>query len=146
MAASDQICKAGLFQGVRDMAGTFSSWGALVQALQQEVADATEEVIKGSLEDLRKNVDGFYGSSGGRYQRTRTLRSSPEGSFSGGGSVSSGEIRLNTGHAYVPAGRDTVTIYNYEEDGGLRGNGGFWARTMMEVPKHIQDSFGKRFK
>ena len=46
MAASDQICKAGLFQGVRDMAGTFSSWGALVQALQQEVADATEEVIK----------------------------------------------------------------------------------------------------
>ena len=78
------------------MGGTFTSWGALEQALQQEVADATREVIDNSMEDLHRNVDRFYGATGGRYMRTGTLRSSPECSFMGGGAVSSGEIRLNT--------------------------------------------------
>lgn len=32
------------------MGGTFTSWGALEQALQQEVADATREVIDNSME------------------------------------------------------------------------------------------------
>lgn len=31
------------------MSGTFTSWGALVQALQKEVAEATEEVVDDSL-------------------------------------------------------------------------------------------------
>lgn len=82
------------------MGGTFTSWGALEQALQQEVADATREVIDNSMEDLHRNVDRFYGATGGRYMRTGTLRSSPECSFMGGGAVSSGEIRLNTGYNY----------------------------------------------
>ena len=109
------------------MGNTFTSWSGLVLALQQEVAEATAEVIDG------------------RYTRTGTLRMSPESEFSGGGSVSSGEIRLNTGHRYSPSGRDTQTIYNYAEDGGLLGNGGFWSRTMNQVPRHIQESFGSRF-
>lgn len=95
------------------MGGTFTSWGALEQALQKEVADATREVIDNSMEDLHRNVDRFYGAAGGRYMRTGTLRSSPECSFMGGGAVSSGEIRLNTGYTYVPSGRDTKTIYNF---------------------------------
>lgn len=127
------------------MAGTFISWSALVLALQKEVADATQEVIDQSVDDLYRNVDQFYGSAAGRYNRTGTLRMSPMSSFMGGGSVSSGEIRLDTGHTYVPAGRDTVTIYNYAEDGGLLGQGGFWSRTMAAVPGYIQASFGKRF-
>ena len=127
------------------MAGTFTSWSALVQALQQEVADAPQEVVDHSLDDLYRNVDQFYSSAAGRYKRTGTLRMSPMSSFMGGGSVSSGEIRLDTGHAYVPSGRDTATIYNYAEEGGLLGQGGFWSRTMTEIPKHIQESFGKRF-
>lgn len=127
------------------MAGIFTSWSALVQALQQEVADATQEVVDHSLDDLYRNVDQFYGSAAGRYKRTGTLRMSPMSSFMGGGSVSSGEIRLDTGHTYVPAGRDTATIYNYAEEGGLLGQGGFWTRTMTEIPKHVQESFGKRF-
>ena len=127
------------------MGGTFTSWGALEQALQQEVADATREVIDNSMEDLHRNVDRFYGATGGRYMRTGTLRSSPECSFMGGGAVSSGEIRLNTGYTYVPSGRDTKTIYNFAESGELLGNGGFWSDTMSAVPRHIQTAFGSRF-
>ncbi|URW85627.1 hypothetical protein M5E86_18550 [Blautia wexlerae] len=52
------------------MSGTFTSWGALVQALQKEVAEATEEVVDDSLDDLYRNVDRFYSSSEGRYHRT----------------------------------------------------------------------------
>ena len=44
------------------MSGTFTSWGALVQALQKEVAEATEEVVDDSLDDLYRNVDRFYSS------------------------------------------------------------------------------------
>ena len=127
------------------MGGTFTSWGALEQALQQEVADATREVIDNSMEDFHRNVGRFYGAAGGRYMRTGTLRSSPECSFMGGGAVSSGEIRLNTGYTYVPSGRDTKTIYNFAESEGLLGNGGFWADTMDAVPRHIQTAFGSRF-
>lgn len=127
------------------MGRTFTSWGALEQALQKEVADATREVIDNSMEDLHRNVGHFYGAAGGRYMRTGTLRSSPECSFMGGGAVSSGEIRLNTGYTYVPSGRDTKTIYNFAESGGLLGNGGFWADTMSAVPRHIQTAFGSRF-
>ena len=127
------------------MGGTFTSWGALEQALQQEVADATREVIDNSMEDLHRNVDRFYGAAGGRYMRTGTLRSSPECSFMGGGAVSSGEIRLNTGYTYVPSGRDTKTIYNFAESGGLLGNGGFWERSKENIEKNIQEAFGKHF-
>ena len=38
------------------MSGTFTSWGALVQALQKEVAEATEEVVDDSLDDLYRNA------------------------------------------------------------------------------------------
>ena len=117
------------------MSGTFTSWGALVQALQKEVAEATEEVVDDSLDDLYRNVDRFYSSSEGRYHRTGMLRMSPQSYFSGGGSVSTGEISLNTGHGYSPSA----------ENGGLLGNGGFWADTMSRIPAHIQQSFGSRF-
>ena len=80
------------------MGNTFTSWSGLVLALQQEVAEATAEVIDASMDDLFMNIDQFYSSSEGRYTRTGTLRMSPESEFSGGGSESSGEIRLNTGH------------------------------------------------
>lgn len=147
MDETDETRETGLLKIIRriSMGGTFTSWGALEQALQKEVADATREVIDNSMEDLHRNVGRFYGAAGGRYMRTGTLRSSPECSFMGGGAVPSGEIRLNTGYTYVPSGRDTKTIYNFAESGGLLGNGGFWADTMDAVPRHIQTAFGSRF-
>ena len=128
------------------MAKVFTSWGALESALQKEVSDATEEVIDNSIDALFKNVDMFYSSEEGRYISQGHLAASPESEFHGGGSVSSGEIRLNTGYTYVPSGRSTQQIYNYAEDNGLLGHGGFWNRTMTAIPGYIQKSFGSRFR
>lgn len=128
------------------MSKTFTSWGALQAALEQEVAEATEEVITNSLLELHRNVDRFYSSEEGRYHRTGRLQASPESDFQGGGTVSTGEIRLNTGYTYVPSGVSTPTIYEYAENGGLLGNGGFWSGTVSKIPGYIQKSFGSRFR
>ena len=69
--------------GIATMGNTFTSWSGLVLALQQEVAEATAEVIDASMDDLFMNTDQFYSSSEGRYTRTGTLRMSPESEFSG---------------------------------------------------------------
>lgn len=128
------------------MSKTFTSWGALQAALEQEVSEATEEVIYNSLMELHRNVDHFYSSEEGRYHRTGRLQASPESSFQGGGTVSAGEIRLNTGYTYVPSGVSTPTIYQFAENGGLLGNGGFWSGTVSKIPGYIQKSFGSRFR
>ena len=126
------------------MSKSFTSWGALKAALQQELTAAMTETIDKSFQDAQKNVNEFYASSGGRYQRTGQLGNSPEAE-TGGDSVT-GIVRLNTGVYYNPAGRDTQTIFGYAENGGLLGNGGFWSRTEEDIQKDIQESFGKRFK
>ena len=56
-----------------------------------------------------------------------------------------GEVSLDTGYRYNPSGRDTQTIYNYAENNGLLGNGGFWKKTEEDIEKNIDESFGKRF-
>ena len=127
------------------MAKTFTSWGALKGALQKEVRSAMTEVVTKSFEDVRTNVDNFYNSPEGLYQRTGQLAESPEMALSGGGDSVSGEIRLNTGFLYDPSGRDTQTIYGYAEDGGLLGNGGFWEQTKEDVQKNIIEVFGRKF-
>lgn len=127
------------------MAKTFTSWGALKGALQKEVRSAMTEVVTKSFEDAHRNVDNFYNSPQGIYQRTGKLAESPEMSLSGGGDSVTGEIRLNTGFLYDPAGRDTQTIYSYAEDGGLLGNGGFWEQTKEDVQKNITEVFGRKF-
>lgn len=51
-----------------------------------------------------------------------------------------------TGYRYDPSGRETQTIYNYAADGGLVGNGGFWAKTKEDFEHNMKNAFGKRFK
>lgn len=127
------------------MAKTFTSWGALKGALQKEVHSAMTEVVTKSFEDAHRNVDNFYNSPEGIYQRTGQLAESPEMALSGGGDSVTGEIRLNTGFNYDPSGRDTQTIYGYAEEGNLLGNGGFWEQTKEDVQKNISEIFGKKF-
>lgn len=124
------------------MGGTFSSWAALKAAIQKECEAALQEAMEKSYKDAKDNVNNFYAAPEGDYHRTGALAESPTMSVSG----MHGELSLNTGHAYSPAGRDTNTIYNYAESGGLIGNGGFWAKTEADVQKNIDESFGKRFK
>ena len=127
------------------MSKSFSSWGALKAALQQELTAAMTETIDKSLQDTQENVNEFYISGGGRYQRTGQLASSPEAETGGGGDSITGTVRLNTGFRYSPSGRDTQTIFGYAENGGLLGNGGFWEKTKEDVQVNISDIFGKHF-
>lgn len=123
------------------MCGTFTSWGALKAAIQKECEEALQEAMEKSYTDAKDNVENFYAAPEGDYHRTGALKESPTMSVSG----MHGELSLNTGYAYSPAGRDTNTIYNYAESGSLLGNGGFWAKTEADVQKNIDASFGKRF-
>lgn len=124
------------------MGGTFSSWSALKAAIQKECEEALQEAMEKSYTDAQENVNNFYAAPEGDYHRTGALRESPTMSVSG----MHGELSLNTGYGYSPAGRDTNTIYNYAESGSLLGNGEFWVKTEADVQKNIDESFGKRFK
>lgn len=129
------------------MSKTFTSLNALKAAIQREIKDAMTEVVDKSLLNLHQNVDSFYAfGGGGQYQRTGQLAESPEVRLSGSGDNYNLQISLDTGFRYNPSGRDTMTIYSYAESGGLRGNGGFWAKTKDDVEKNINVAFGKRFE
>ena len=128
------------------MGKIFNSWSALKKELQKEIKSAMEETIDNSFVDAHSNVDQFYSSPEGRYHRIGQLAESPEMSLSGSGDSYHGEISLDTGFRYNPSGRNTQTIYNYAESGGLLGNGGFWGNTEQDVEKNLDEAFGKRFK
>ena len=99
------------------MGGTFTSLGALKAAIKKEVEEAMQETMEKSYKDAKDNVGNFYAAPEGDYHRTGALRESPTMSVSG----MHGELSLNTGYGYSPAGRDTNTIYNYAESGSLIG-------------------------
>lgn len=120
---------------------------ALKAALQKEMYAATQEATEKSFQDLQTNVQLFYDSTEGRYQRTGQLRASPQLDgidFNGDNAV--GQLSISTSTQYFPSGRDTETIYGYAEADGLIGNGEFWQRTEEDIEKNIADSFGKKFK
>lgn len=122
-----------------------NSFAELERKCQAKMRKAMEETVNKSFKDLHENVDNFYNSPEGVYKRTGQLAESPEYELSGGGNVIHGELRLDTSYKYHPSGRDTETIYGYAENGGLLGNGGFWAKTKDDIQRNIDESFGKEF-
>ena len=88
------------------MGGTFTSLGALKAAIKKEVEEAMQETMEKSYKDAKDNVENFYAAPEGDYHRTGALRESPTMSVSG----MSGELSLNTGYAYSPAGRDRKSV------------------------------------
>ena len=127
------------------MGKVFNSFSALKEELQKQMREAMEEGIDRSFQMTHTNVDSFYNSPQGIYQRTGQLAESPEMHLSGGGDNYHGEIKLDTNYRYNPSGIDTLSIYNFAESGGLLGNGGFWAKTEQDVEKCINEAFSKRF-
>lgn len=124
-----------------------TSWAGLEAAMQKEMYAAMEETVDKSFENLHENVDHFYDLPEGIYHRTGQLKASPQIDaidFSGNSAIA--QISINTGTQYYPAGRDTHTIYEYAEDGGLLGNGGFWEKTLEQIDDNMKEAFGKRFK
>lgn len=128
------------------MGGVFRNMASLIQAIQAEMNEALGEAVEESYLDLKDNVNHFYDSPEGRYKRTGQLKASPQiDAINYNGNSAVGQISINTGTQYVPAGRDTNAIYNYAEDNGLIGNGGFWKTTEYDIEDNILKSFGKRF-
>lgn len=130
------------------------SFAELEKLSQAKMRKAMNTTIDKSFQDLHRNVDYFYESPGNPtsvakpppgYDRTGQLAESPEYELSGSGNRMYGELRLDTSYRYVPSGRNTKTIYDYAENGGLLGNGGFWAKTKEDVQHNIDTEFGKEF-
>lgn len=125
----------------------YTSMAALKNALRKQMYSTIQEATEKSYDDLRENVSEFYNSPQGTYQRTGLLKDSPQlDGINYNGDNAVGQISINTGTQYDPAGRDTETIYGYAEDGGLRGNPGFWDRTEDDIQKNIEKIFSKHFK
>lgn len=136
------------------MAKSYSDFASLQKAIQKEMHNAFEEAVDKSFDDLQKNVEHFYDAPGNPkpgnpppgYDRTGQLKASPQlDGIDMYGNDAVAQLSINTGTQYDPAGRDTETIYGYAEEGGLRGNGGFWKQTEIDIENNINESFGKRF-
>ena len=139
------------------MAKIFTSMGAITAALQQEMNEALTEAVNESYTDLEANVQHFYDAPGNPtsnpnpppgYDRTGQFEASPQlDTITYNGNRAIGQISINTGTQYDPAGRDTETIYGYAEDNELLGNGGFWKKTVeIDIDVNIDNAFGKRFR
>lgn len=125
----------------------FTSLSALKAGLRREMYKAIQEVTEKSYDDLQTNLGNFYNSPQGTYQRTGQLKDSPQlDGINYNGDNAIGQISINTGTQYDPSGRDTETIYNYAENNGLLGNGGFWKKTEDDIPRNIEKIFSKHFK
>ena len=119
----------------------------LRNAIRTQMYNAANNALNQSFQDAHDNVDNFYNSPKGSYDRTGQLAESVmHQEISGIGDHYVGEISLDTWFRYNPSGRDTQTIYNYAESGELLGNGGFWSKTLQDIEKNINREFGKRFK
>ncbi|MDO4306685.1 MAG: hypothetical protein Q4C77_07610 [Eubacteriales bacterium] len=106
-----------------------------------------EEAVDHSFQDIHRNVDNFYNSPQGQYERTGQLAESPQiNSCTISDTAAHAQLSLDTSYTYVPSGRDTNTIYGYAESGGLLGNGGFWEKSMEDIEKNLKDAFESRFK
>ena len=122
------------------MSGTFTDWNSLKSALLSEVVSAVSDATDKVKDELQENVDYFYTAPEGRYKRTGQLQQSVMNdgvTETRDGAV--GQVSINTGTQYDPAGRDTETIYGYAENNGLLGYGGFW-RATEEVAQEILDN------
>ena len=128
------------------MSGTFTDWNSLKSALLSEVVSAVSDATDKVKDELQENVDYFYTAPEGRYKRTGQLQQSVMNdgvTATRDGAV--GQVSINTGTQYDPAGRDTETIYGYAEDDGLLGYGGFWRATEAVAQKILDNEIQKRF-
>ena len=128
---------------------TVNSISALKSQIMKQMQSAVTETVDESFKDMHANVDSFYNSPEGGYSRTVQLAESPQHDVNhSGGDTVTGGIRLDTGYRYDPSGRDIQTIYNYAEDGGLVGNGGFWAKMKEDfehnMKMHLANGLSRR--
>ena len=128
------------------MGRTFTNWNDLKTAMLEDVVSAVTDATDKVKDELQENVDYFYTAPEGRYKRTGQLKQSVMNdgvTATRDGAV--GQVSINTGTQYDPAGRDTETIYGYAEDDGLLAYGGFWRATEAVAQEILDSEIAKRF-
>lgn len=128
------------------MSKTFKNWGSLKSAMVKSAQEAVDSTVKRTYKELQENVEYFYTVPEGDYHRTGQLKDSPTiDAITNTSNGAIGQVSINTGTQYDPAGRDTEWIYRAAENDGLIGRGGFWRATEAVAENILDEEVRKRF-
>lgn len=120
---------------------TYTSISAVKAAIRKKAQLAIGEISEKGYEAAKNNVDGFYTGTPIYYSRTGKLGDSPRttGVESDGSCVST-EIYLDDNYSYNTGTWTAEQVMDAAENGHLVGKGGFWRRTVEEMPDIIDDA------
>ena len=128
---------------------TYTSWGALEKALQNEMRSAMEEAMDLSKNAVEMETHAFYVGTPVMYERTGAFGNSPERSeVSGNGNSLYGEVKMNGDYGYStgmqPSG---YTVFNWAEEGshGILGRTGTWERSLAQIEQAVNAAFVSHF-
>lgn len=122
---------------------TYTSISAVKAAIRKKTQQAIGEISEKGYEVAKNNVDGFYTGTPVYYKRTGKLGDSPRTTgVQGKGSCVSTEIYLDDSYSYETGTWTAEQVMNAAENGygNIVGTGGFWQRTVEEMPDIIDDA------
>ena len=128
----------------------FTDVQALLSAVNQEMAEAMEEVsVEGGVAAL-KNAEDFYSQgTPEKYDRTGTYGNAPtsDGVQRFGNTVSTEIYMEEAGHGYSTGSFSARDVWNAAEyhTAGVLGKEGRWAQTEQDVDKIKDAVFAKHF-
>lgn len=138
--------RAEQLEGVDNMGGSFSSWGALESALQAELESAMGQTESLCYLDAVQNTSDYRQVQPKVYVVTGQLENSARSTgVSGGGNRYTFDIYDDMAFNYDTGTWSTPKVFNVAEAGGLINPGGFWAKTEEDIQKNIDAVFGAHF-
>ena len=128
---------------------TYTSWGALEKALQNEMRSAMEEAMDLSKDAVEMETHAFYVGTPVVYERSGAFGNSPERTeVYGDGNSLYGEVYMNGNYTYLngcyPSG---YTVFNWAEEGshGILGRTGTWERSKAQIEQAVNAAFVSHF-
>ena len=128
---------------------TFTSWGALEKALQDEMRNALQETADAAEMDVMFNNQNYYaGGTPKEYVRTGNFGASAiQYPMQGGGNSLSVEVGRRD-YSYLTGSKpDSKTVYAWAEVGAARlvGTPGTWADTEVDIEEDMNSIFSSHF-
>ena len=128
---------------------TFTSWGALEKALQDEMRSALQETADAAEMDTMFHNQNYYsGGAPKRYVRTGNFGASAiQYPMTGGGNSLSVEVGRRDYTYLTGSHPDSTTVYGWAEEGaaGLVGMPGTWADTLIDMEEDLTTIFSSHF-